>query len=481
MNSSKFGWADDIVAPRQEINTLSLLYEEEAIQERLRAGLKPKEFLAAYREAREAYRMSTPPTAAGSERTVELTQKVALFGAKASANARRESRQRGMLRCVGPDRPGVLASLTELIATHGGNIEGAAMSFVAGHLVTVLCVSGVERMEGNPRIEGIPNLTMSYVEMESADVDWPRPQSTWWHLCARGRPDASLLLGLCGALASRSFPLIALSSWREAELGSGGGEAEVVDLNFAVAPVPAGDDLQAVRELEEEIDQELAGAQVDVLSARWPTEHHSEGEVGEAGPRDVVMTVVGHAKPGFVHTVLTTLVEDVDGVLDIRGSAMAMLEGMTVLTVVFRRAEAIALADVAGQVEKRVTQALRTGKRMAPAIPIQFAEAEPAGGGEEATASDIRSPTHELTLRVPEQPRVVAKVARSLADHGVNITWFVTHVREPAVGERFPICDIHMYLHVEPDKEDAVAAEVHALAKREGWEAVRLAKWSFRR
>ena len=89
--------------------------------------------------------------------------------------------------------------------------------------------------------------------------------------------------------------------------------------------------------------------------------------------------------------------------------------------------------------------------------------------------------THELSLEVPEQSRVVMKVAHLLAEFKVNITWFVSHVREPTVGERWPICDIHMHLHIKPKKYEAVDAALRSLAEREGWEDIHLEKWSVRR
>lgn len=481
MSPKKVGWADDIVAPRQEINTLSLLYEQEAIQSRMPKDLAPSDFLAAYREVRRELREQGDPTSPGSARTAELTQKVAVFGAKASTRARREPGKRWMLSCVGPDEPGVLASLTSIITAKGGNIEGAVMSLVAGHLVTVLFVEGAEAPAPGPQIEAYPKLIVDYTRIRPADADWPRPGSNWWHARARGRADVSPLLNLTAALAHRTLPLITMSSWREPESPGSAKEVEIVDLNLAVAPDPEGSEIKTIREIEAEITGEGGGTHIDVLPARWPTQHRSQGENHEANHRDVVMTVVGHAEPGFVNTVLTTLVEGVTGVLDIRGTSMEILDGMTVLVVVFRRAKGASVKDLKSEIRKQVTHGLQSSELGAPLAEIQIAEIKRPKSKPEDLGSSIHKATHQLRLEVPEQSRVVMKVASQLHRSEVNVTWFVAHVREPTVGERWPICDIHMHLHIEPEQENKVDAELRSLAEREGWEEIRLDKWSVRR
>jgi glycine cleavage system regulatory protein len=487
MSPRKFGWADDIVAPRQEINTLALLYEQEEIQKKLPAELTPKQFLEEYRKARDAYRKG-PGSPSDPERTADLTQQVELFGAKASAQARREPGNRWMLTCIGPDRPGVLAALAQMIAAEGGNIEGAVMSIVAGHLVTVFFVAAADLSTLGPTVKGFPDLIVDPTPMEPADADWPRPGSTWWHARARGRADASLLLTFPGVLAELNFPLIRMSSWHEPSSTPDQPEVEIVDLNFAIARDPSRNDLLTRREIESKVKKKVAEAQIDVLPARWPTQHRSEGEVGHTRESDMVMTVVGHAEPGFVHTVLTALMEDVGGVVDIRGSSMAILDGMTVLTVVFRRAQETAVEELKSQVKKQVAHSLRTSDRGVPLAPIQLATIEPSkpkkskkGKEKGEHPGDIHTSTHELSLEVPEQSRVVMKVAQLLAEFGVNITWFVSHVREPTVGERWPICDIHMHLHIKPKKYEEVDAALRSLAEREGWEDIHIEKWSVRR
>ncbi|HEX5608565.1 MAG TPA: hypothetical protein VFX45_00575 [Solirubrobacterales bacterium] len=482
MSPRKFGWADDIVAPRQEINTLALLHEQEEIQKNLGEKLTPKQFLEEYRKARNAYRKG-PGSASNPELTANLTQQVELFGAKASAHARREPGNRWMLTLIGPDQPGVLASLAEMVAAEGGNIEGAVMSIVAGHLVTVFFVAAADLRDPELTIEGCPNLIVKSTLMEPSDADWPLPGSTWWHARARGRPDASLLLSLPGALAKRDFPLIRMSSWHEP--GSHGQpEVEIVDLNFAIGRALSRNDVLTRREIEAEIKEEVGDAQIDMLPARWQTQHRSEGEVGHTQDRDMVMTVVGHAEPGFVHTVLNTLMENVDGVVDIRGSSMAILDGMTVLTIVFGRAKKTTVKEVKSQIKKQVAHSLRTSDRGVPLTPIQLAAIEPSKtkkGKKRDSQEDIHRATHELSLEVPEQSRVVMKVARLLAEAKVNITWFVSRVREPTVGENWPICDIHMHLHIPPEKYEETDAALRSLADGEGWEGIQIEKWSVRR
>lgn len=486
MSPKKVGWGRDIVAPRQEISVLSLLYEEAAIQAELEVrseDLLPGGFLDAYREAREGYRTRTDATAPSPEETNELIQRVALFGAQAAARARRPRSDRAMVTCVWPDEVGVLAILAEAIAAGGGNIEGATMSIVAGHLVTIFLVSGLKDPPKCPRFAS----RLAFMRMAAHDVDWPRPGSSWWHVRASGRTDGSLLLGLTGEFAGRNLPLMNMASWQES--GEGGDAVESVDLHFAIAPEPDRDALHVARGIGDRVEQRIAEAKVDVLPARWPVvrraETETEGSDGSDGS-DVVMTVVGHAEPGFVNAVLSTLTGEIADVVAVRGTSMAILEGVTVLTVVFTRARASSLDDLRQQIGRCVARCLQELTDGAPITPIQVVSGK-AGGKKKGSGKKTRRrrtrqhPTHELSLQVPEQSQVVMKVARVLAARKINITWFVTHVREPMVGDRLPICDIQMHLHLPEGKtelETEVRADLRSLTEREGWDEVLLERWS---
>jgi hypothetical protein len=80
-----------------------------------------------------------------------------------------------------------------------------------------------------------------------------------------------------------------------------------------------------------------------------------------------------------------------------------------------------------------------------------------------------------------EQPWVLAKVARVLAKLGVNITWLVSYVLEPMIGQSWPRCALEMHIHVEDEKRSEVDAALRSLANAEGWGNVSLRPWSLTR
>ena len=45
----------------------------------------------------------------------------------------------------------------------------------------------------------------------------------------------------------------------------------------------------------------LAGVQLGIAPVEWPTRGQPEGDVVGAVPGDLVLTVLGHAQPGFVY------------------------------------------------------------------------------------------------------------------------------------------------------------------------------------
>lgn len=482
MNPKKADWAHDLDAPRQEINTLSLLYEEASIQELLAfapdgsSSLRPDTFLDAYRKAREDSRNGRQSLTPSVSETARLTQDVSLFGAKAAARARHPSRIRGLLSCICPDRVGVLAELSKLIASEGGNIEGAVMAIVAGHLVSVFVVSGIrEEMKRVP-----DDLTVQFMELKAEDVDWPRPGSTAWQAKAALRGDAELLLELTAQIAALQLPLMTLASSRGPDPESKSGALETVELSFAVAPDPTGDELETIRRLEDAVADRLPKVQLDIVPATWPTPYRSQERGSGQRQRDLVMTVVGHAQPGFVNRVIRTVVE-IPAVVELRGSSMAILEGMTVLTLVLRRDKPSSPSDVERQIRRQVTRALMTAYPKTEPPQIQIVHGTTSSPPETSGVIDPSKPTHELRLQVVEQPGVIAKVSALLARREVNITWFVTQVGEPVVGERWPTCDIQMQLNMPEDKEGEVSAELRSLSQREGWAQASLREWSLAR
>lgn len=516
----KVGWADDVVAPRQEIDTLSLLLEEHAIQtaldaiemERAEAHLEKlteENFLEFYQAAREEYRHRGSAGRVGAQKAATLAQSLARFGAQASIQARRQTQQRTVLICSCPDGSGILAALSEAIANDGGNIMSAFMSVVGDHLVTAFLLSGLGESGINPDVarrqmieigkrhrSQMPDpgkIRLVSTPMKLGDGEyWARPGAHWGHASARYRGEASLLRELTGAIATRDLPLIALSSWREADSEADGESIQVVDLNLAVTSELPGRERKIVRELEADLKKELPEIQLDIIPVEWPTRFRSHGNDEAGGLREAVMTIVGQARPGFVHYSVRAL-EDFPSVVKIRASSMAILEGVSVLTVVFTHGDRFSFEEIQQQVRNRMSAELTDHKHARP-LAVQITQVHPSdsprpdGDGlrtnkDEALGGGGKDwPTHELSVQAAEQPRVVAKVARLLAAFDVNITWFMSAVLDPVVGEDWPICQVRMHLHLEPpERASEVESRVRSLADAEGWREAYLRGWSLER
>jgi glycine cleavage system regulatory protein len=468
----KFGWAYDIVAPRQEIDTLSRLYEEATIQSALDGlQLKPKDFLAAHRQAREDYRKGKLSLEPSVTETVNLTQDLALFGAQASARARRKSSDRAVLSCNCPDEPGVLADVAKAIVDQGGEFIGAFMSVVAGHFVNAFLLSG-SGIDPETLCPGREDLTVGYMRGKAYDIEWPHPGSSCWHASARLRGPTSLLLELTREIGKREIPLIALTHWREKD--GKGEDIQVVDLNFALAPRPPGEDLQTVRDLEAAVQARLDNVQLDITHVISPTQYRykAQSDVVSAKEGDVIMTVVGRSQPLFVHDVLRTL-EDIEAILDMRGSSMAILEGVCVLTIVLARAPQISEE----QLERRIEKDLSKLRESRPIERVRVVKASRIVRNDESAW-----PTHELRIQAAEQSRVVAEVASLLTDAKANISWFVSRVLDPVVGERAPVSAIEMHFHLPKEtRADRVEARLRTLAESRNWHEAHMAPWSLDR
>jgi predicted amino acid-binding ACT domain protein len=514
LGRSKMGWADDVVAPRQEIDTLSLLLEEAAIQKALDEASKDEiteeSFLELYRAARDRHR-THGSVGFGEKKAEDLTQALALFGAQASIRARRQTQERTILICNCPDKPGILAALSEAIADEGGNIMGAFMSVVGEHLVTAFLLSGLgasgikpdaakrrlieiaKRHRGQPPEPEEIRIVSTPMKLDDGEY-WARPGASWRHASARYRGEASLLRELTEAIAKRDLPLIALSSWRETDVESGGESIQVVDLNLAVSSAHREGESKIVRGLEAELKKSFPEIQLDIVPVRWPTRYRSHGSDETHRAREAAVTIVGQARPGFVHYSVRAL-EDIPSVVKIRGSSMAILEGISVLTVVFTYGDRFSFDEIQQQVKGRLSAELTNQKHVRP-IAVQVGETDasrikqwrpewPRRRGDDGpriadafAVGGMHWPTHELSIQAIEQPRVVAKVARLLATFNVNITWFMSAVLDPVVGEHWPICAIRMHLHVSREHAVEIDRRLRSLADAEGWREAYLRDWS---
>jgi glycine cleavage system regulatory protein len=470
---NKPGWADDIVAPRQEVDMLSLLQETSGLQRAMKArDMTPDGFLDAYAELRNAYRQGLGERPKDID---DLLSRVTLFGAQAAARARRGSSQRAFLTCDCPDRPGVLAALAEQIADEGGNIIGGVMAVVAGHLVTALMVSDWERGDQAIVQEQIGEKLVDSTPIEVDDVRWPRPGSNCWHLVARFRGEESLLEELTDVIRLQRAPVVALSSWVETgQEVVGDGDIQVVDLNFALAPRNKHEESRAVTHIVGDVKQRLGGVQVQVAPVPVPVHYRPRMSApASAADKLIVTTILGRARPGFVHRAIRTIGE-VGAVRPVKCASMALLEGDTVLTVAIDTATSMQSDDDRAEIQRliaaRLRSSLRTkGQRRLIALHFGVPSSSQSADGDDQQLPTQQLPTHRLRVRAREQPRVIAKLARMLKDEGANITWFASQVREPVIGDVWPICDTQMQVHVKDGKND-IEQRLSALANAEGWQ-----------
>ena len=490
---NKAGWADDVVAPRQEVDRLSLVREEVAIQGALKRvrdeDLTPETFLEHYRVARDEYRRRSRAARPSARRVSRKKEKLARFGAQASIQARREDQPRTALICSGPDGTGVLATLSEAIANEGGNIMSAFMSTVGNHLVAAFLIAGANESGIKPDVEQLKRLAerngtklneprkirIVSTQMRTDDGEyWARPGARCWHASARYRGEGSLIRELTGVIGRRDLPMIALSSWREADSEQEGEAIQVVDLNLAVTSDDRASEARIVRALEISVQKRLPEVQLEIVPVRWPTRYRSHGNDEASGAPEAVMTVIGHARPGFVHYSIRAL-ETTQGVVKIQGCSMVIIENVSVLTVVFVHTSSTSLKDLREQAKTHLSIELKkSGHGQPTAVQIVRAASARDRGTSERSAD---RPTHELSIQAVEQPRVVAKVALLMAKAHVNITWFMSAVLNPVVGERWPICVTRMQLHVDGDA-DALDQRLRDLAETQDWKEASLRPWS---
>jgi predicted amino acid-binding ACT domain protein len=497
------GWASDIVAPRQEVDTLSMIYEQAAIQALLEnTRLTPGDFLGRYRQLREKHRagkLKKPESQLGRDNAArseagmraDPVRELARFGARASVRAQRESRSCSVLLCNCADRSGVLAALAEAVADERGSILGAFTSVVAGHLIAALVISDaeideepVERRLRDQSALQLDDVQISVTPLPADDIDLRIPGSTCWHATARHRGDEPLLLELTGAIADEGVPVVAMSSWLESD-ASTGETVQVVDLNFVLSADVEGEDLQSLQNIEEQAKKRMSKMQLTIVPVTWPTRSWSQRHVNRPGSKVAVMTVVGRAQVGFVHHVVSTLVKAVSAVVEIQNSSMALLDGTSVLTIMFTRTQESRLPDIERQIRTKlaVSETPPDEQSLAP-IAVQLVKAA-KGSLDEVDCAPGSSrmgkregPTDELSIVAVEQPRVVAKVAGLLARFDVNIFWFVSHILDPVVGERWPMYAQQMHVNVPERERDSVSRSLYALGEAEGWQEVSMRPWS---
>lgn len=169
---------------------------------------------------------------------------------------------------LGPDRPGVVAALTEVLLADGGNLEDASMTLLRGQFAMTLVVevdSSPETVSADlAAIAEQLDLLVS-VRETSPDTDDLRPPSSPYLLRVHGADRPGLLHRTTALLASYDANITDLST----RLVGGPRSPVYVMLVSADIPTSAPVDglVQAVRELAAELDVEasLRPADSDLL------------------------------------------------------------------------------------------------------------------------------------------------------------------------------------------------------------------------
>lgn len=472
----RYGWADPVLAPAQEFDATAALEREVLLHRGLedRPGETPSQYLVRYRAARKNYERAPEHLAAEEYRAV--LDEFALFGAQASARARKGTSDRFVANFTCPDRPGVLAAVAGALAANGANIQGALMSVVARQVATTIVASGdlnaadIEQELAKALSFCDSNAKPTVVRRPPEAVDWPKPGSTLWHLTVRTPERFDVVERVSRQIWLAGLPLVALSTWIETPI-EGGLSVCVVDLNFAVAVGIASDlNASAIAEaVGQAVTNELPRSTVALAPVDWPTRGRPLGAVVAAQTAGFVMTVVGHAEPGFVYHVVRAL-GNASAREDMRllGATMAVLEGFSVFTLVVTHGpNEVDAETIRSGVEKSLMDALG----QAPVAQIHELDTT-AGFG-------LDSPTHELRVQVLERAGVLSSIAQVLKDANVNIVWMVSYVLEPLIGQSWRRCSVELHLAFPDDESmNLVSGRLRSLEDAEGFESVVLRPWS---
>lgn len=446
-----------------------------------------REYLARYRVASAAVatRVSEGEPAVDPASYRQFRERLTEFGEQAAVLARRSGRTRYVLAYAGPDAPGVVSRLTAPLAAKQFNVEAATMAVIGNVVLTAIVVSaprGMSFLQGSAstgrRYETAAEVgdqllaeVVDQFETEHGqlvhvlprpgipEIIWPRPDSSVFHV----RVTARLPHGIgtiTGEIAGRGLALLTFSTWRESF-------AQVIDCTVAVAPTSVGayaDADELLRDVQSQL--EASGDTISVLVS--PADRPRRGAPGfsmDVVERANVITVVGEARPGFVHGVIELVSQYEGGILQVVGANMALLEVFSVLTVVISLRDTGEHGEVPSQafadfVRKRV----RHGDEvLAPCVVEATLE-----------APSRHRPTHEITVEAGEQPGVLAKVASILSDFDppVNIVWLTSYVLQPRIGEDQLRCWMQIQIDLSEYQRpaiDSLRQQLGWLARQSGW------------
>jgi glycine cleavage system regulatory protein len=126
-----------------------------------------------------------------------------------------------VLTLIGPDRPGIVDSVSETVAAHGGNWLDSRMAHLAGKFAGVLCVEvdeeHVDALEAALARLGVSGLKV--IVERSAAIDGPRQQPMHIELLGLDRP--GLVHEIASLLADHRVNVEELSTDRTTAAHSG--------------------------------------------------------------------------------------------------------------------------------------------------------------------------------------------------------------------------------------------------------------------
>jgi glycine cleavage system regulatory protein len=159
-----------------------------------------------------------------------------------------------VITLVGPDRPGIVESVAEPIAAHGGNWLESRMAHLAGKFAGVLRIDVAEDRLA-PLTEALRRLEANglRVVVEPSPAEPPPPEKQLMQLDLVGTDRPGIVREIARALAERSVNIEELVTDRASAPMSG----ELLFRAQARVRVPAGADLAALRSRLERVASDL--------------------------------------------------------------------------------------------------------------------------------------------------------------------------------------------------------------------------------
>lgn len=396
--------------------------------------------------------------------------------AEAALNAKSNYHSRYLIVFVGPDKVGVLAELTRRLTGLGCVLEGATMVVVAGLVATMLAVSGPNTLAeehintalaglpgtlfpDNPRVAAPPHVA----PVQLRESGWPRRGSRSWHLYAEVADRPGTLARITEVIASYNVPLTSFATWLSKDRSC------VLDLNYAVQPGVDGDMLAV--DVREALLQ-LGAAVVRLYPSPRPIHNRADLFSPPKVGRAMVVTVLGRAEPGLVAAVTKGLSDAraPRSRFNIVGSAMAILQGHTAMALVIENEHPLndSLLLEARQAASRYVTPDRFDAVVQSVVPLASLPER---------KSPPTKPTHQLQCVAPEQGGVLAAVAETLAEVGVNILWVMARVVEhPANGSHASVSEVRLDLAIPSRRGAKVSESIAQLRGSTGWQ-IELYEW----